>query len=185
MLFVIEKLLQKAYFYLQKNEKKDRIIGILKRIVRNRKKEKRMDQTFGVKQNNIIYYVRKGAYLVVEKNKKFATVKIPKGTFLIGGGIEEGESFTECIKREVMEEIGYTVKIKEYLGCTESYREHEKWKNLHAIQYYYSGDLIEKVCEPIEKDHELQWNTFEEVRNMIYLEQQRWAIEEYQARRTE
>lgn len=54
----------------------------------------------------------------------------PNKWSFIGGGIEEGESFEETIRRECGEEIGIVPTDLRYLGCT----------NLTACFYAYLSD---------------------------------------------
>lgn len=46
---------------------------------------------FGNKDENKNYYKRTGAYAIIIKNGKVATVRTVKGNFLIGGKIENTE----------------------------------------------------------------------------------------------
>ena len=51
------------------------------------------------------YFDRAGAYLIDIKEGKLACVRTPKGYFLLGGGIEAGESrllhLWECLERRL------------------------------------------------------------------------------------
>ncbi len=60
---------------------------------------------------------RDGAYLIPMKDDKIGVVKTSKGYFLLGGGLDSGESHEECITRECLEEAGQ--KILDYMGSTE------------------------------------------------------------------
>lgn len=137
-----------------------------------------IDQTFGEKIEDAKYYDRPGTYLLCVKDSKLAVVKIPKGYFLPGGGIDEGESKEDCLKRECIEELGCKVSIIEYLGCAEMYSIHERYGHFHPIQYFYIGEVLEKIVEPVELDHELQWIPLDEVQGMLYLQTQQWAVEQ-------
>lgn len=136
-----------------------------------------IDQTFGEKIKDVQYYDRPGTYLLCVKESKLAVIKIPKGYFLPGGGIEEGENQIDCLKRECIEELGCKVSITEYLGCAEMYSIHEKFGYFHPVQYYYIGELLDKVKEPVELDHELIWIPLDEVKEVLYLHTQRWAVD--------
>lgn len=135
-----------------------------------------VDKTFGERIENVDYYERKGAYLITIKNNKLAVVRNNKGYFLLGGKIENSENHAECIKRECIEEIGHKVTIKDYIGCAESYSIHEYFGYFNPVQYYYSGTIEDKVCEPIEEDHVFEWIDLEDIDNKMYLSFQVWAV---------
>lgn len=132
----------------------------------------------GVKEN-AKYYERPGAYIVPEKGGKIGLIKTRTGYCFIGGGMEKGENDFECLRREVLEETGYSVKIGEMFATAEQYKpDQTDIGYFHPSQYYYTGRLIEKVAEPIEPDHELQWLTPDEARGKMSLEMHEWAISE-------
>ena len=67
-------------------------------------------KVFGIKEN-VNYTDRVGVYLVPMKEGKIGVVETSKGYFLLGGGLDSGENHEECLKRECLEEIGYTVSV--------------------------------------------------------------------------
>lgn len=58
-------------------------------------------KVFGMKEN-VNYIDRVGVYLVPMKEGKIGVVKTSNGYFLLGGGLDNGESHEECIKRECL-----------------------------------------------------------------------------------
>ena len=67
------------------------------------------------------YDFRETCFGVVVSNNKLLVVK-KKGQYsLVGGGIEDGESFEECLTREFEEESGYNIKNIEELVCVDCY----------------------------------------------------------------
>lgn len=136
-----------------------------------------MHMVFGNKENKT-YFDRKGVYLISLKEDKFAVIRTPKGYFLLGGGIDEDEQDDECIKRECIEEIGYSIVINQFIGSAETYCEHPEIGYFHPIQNYYFGELIEAIKEPIETDHVLEWVPYEKIKNNMFLKMQSWAIDE-------
>ena len=61
----------------------------------------------------------KKVYAVVQKGDKFVVLKHNKGRYefsLSGGGVEDGESNVDAVKREVLEELNIKVEVKESLG---------------------------------------------------------------------
>jgi len=136
-----------------------------------------MHRTFGEKEN-VSYVDREGAYLIPIRGRTIGVVKTEKGYFLLGGGLDHGESPEQAIMRECLEETGYTVKIKRKLCTAETYTTHPKLGYFHPIQTYYVGDLTEKVSEPTESNHELLWIDYEDAIEKMFAEMQSWAIEQ-------
>ncbi len=136
-----------------------------------------MHKIFGVKEN-INYTDRIGAYLLPIKDGKIAVIKTPKGYFFIGGGKNDTETDAECIMRECLEEIGYKVNIKEKICSAEAYIIHSEIGGFHPIQTYYSGELKEKITEPIESDHKLIWVKIEQLKGKMFAEMHNWVLEQ-------
>lgn len=70
---------------------------------------------------------------------------------LLGGGIDEGETILEALDREILEEVGSTIKVLGDVGKILEYR--EKF-NLKQISHCFFGDVISKG-EPNLDQHEL------------------------------
>ena len=75
-----------------------------------------VEAVFGEKLADQTYIDRKGVYAIImnEKNE-VATVKLPHGYFLPGGGLEGEESKEACLRRECLEELGWEIEINEYV----------------------------------------------------------------------
>ena len=138
-----------------------------------------IEKTFGIKDNYKCYYDRVGAYLIAVQDNKIAVVKTPKGYFLLGGEIEEQENHIDCIKRECIEEIGYSVSVLNYISSAEIYLLHPTIGYFHPIQYYYCGEIIAKVKSFFEKDHNLEWILCDNIEGKFVVEQQEWAVEKH------
>ena len=136
-----------------------------------------MHKIFGAKEN-AEYLDREGAYLIAYQNKQVAVVKTPKGYFFLGGGLENGESHLECLKRECLEEAGYLPYIEGKLCSAEAYVKHPTIGFFHPIQTYYVGKLQDKQSLPVEKDHILCWIEYEQLKGKMFVEMQNWALEQ-------
>ena len=134
-----------------------------------------MHRIFGTKENEH-YLDRKGAYLIPIRDGKVAVVRTPKGCFLLGGGIDDGETDTQCIRRECMEETGYAVEVGARVCSAEKYGCHPTLGWFHPIQTYYLGSLLRQERTPAEDDHRLEWVPCEEVRERMFSDMQAWAI---------
>lgn len=136
-----------------------------------------MHRVFGVK-DYAEYIDREGAYLIPVCNNKIGVIKTNKGYFFLGGGLDKNESHEDCVKRECIEEIGYTAVIKEKICSAEAYTTHPELGYFHPIQSYYVGELKERVSEPTETDHILMWFKYEDIKGKMFAEMQNWALEQ-------
>ena len=138
-----------------------------------------MHKVFGEKNINEHYRDRVGAYLIPYQDGKIGIVKTSKGYFLIGGGMDEGESLTDCLKRECLEETGYSCSIEGEVCTGEKYMNHPTIGYFHPIQTFYYGRLTKAVCAPIEKDHTLHWVERDKACGMLLSELQSWALGQF------
>ena len=136
-----------------------------------------MHKVFGI-QEDVNYIDRVGAYLIPVKEGKVGVVRTTKGYFLLGGGVDSGESHEECIRRECLEEAGYNVSVGHKVCSAEMYYQYPTIGYFHPIQTYYVGELLEQVSIPVEDDHECAWMDYNELKGNMYLEMQSWAIEQ-------
>lgn len=143
-----------------------------------------MHKIFGTKEN-VEYTDREGAYLIPFRGNMVGVVRAPKGYFLLGGGLENGESHEACIERECVEEAGYLSLVKDKICSAEAFTTHPTIKYFHPIQTYYFGELIEEVGAPTEKDHVLCWIEYEQLKGKLFVEMQNWALEQAVMQRTE
>ena len=127
---------------------------------------------FGIKENEN-YIDRAGAYLIPVTKGKVGVVKTAKGYFLLGGGLDDGESNEECIRRECLEEIGYTVSVGNKICSAEMYCEHPTIGYFHPIQTYYVGELMEQENVAVEDD-------YDDLVDNMYLEMQSWALKQWE-----
>lgn len=97
------------------------------------------------------YLLRKAVRAVVVHRNKLLLISTNRGDYKFpGGGIEHGESHSEALVREVLEETGYHVnKVHELLGVTSERRPdiYDSTKIFEMVSYYYRCD-IGNVQEP-------------------------------------
>ena len=120
--------------------------------------------------------------LKFNENEEIAVAYIEKYNMynLIGGKIETGENSKEALIRETKEEIGYSIKDIEYIENIGYYTYIEILDKYElAIMDVYKAKVGEKVCKPIEKDHELIWVKPEEIADKMYFEYHRYVLNEY------
>ena len=148
-------------------------------------------RVFGAPRPGVEYRDRPGAYGIAFDGAGNAAVVSCEGygCFLLGGGIEPGESEAECIRREALEETGYAVTVGEKVCSSEGYTTMRlTGEPVHPIQHVYLMELGEKPGRG-EPDRELVWLPVEEFCRDTYLEFQAWSMkmawELYQKRQKE
>jgi 8-oxo-dGTP diphosphatase len=139
-----------------------------------------IEKTFGEKEKDRQYKDRAGVYAIIFDNKgSVAAVRVPEGSFLIGGGIEEGETHEECLKRECLEETGYDIEVKDFICKGNTYFYSEQLNVYHfLICYFYLAELKDKIKEPVEEDHEFEWLAINEIEEKLFFKHQIWAIKQ-------
>lgn len=127
------------------------------------------------------YLERKGAYgLIINKDGLLAVVQTKTGYFLPGGGIEEGESEEECLKRECLEEIGMEISIKSKFAIGR-YHFHSTTadRDMASVGYFFDcamEGMTDSQCEP---GHRLAWLAPSDATKSLYLENQNEAVKIY------
>jgi len=135
---------------------------------------------FGEILDGIFYQERKGAYgIAINEFNQVAVIQMPHGDLLPGGGIENNETEEECLRREMIEETGYNIKIKDFIckGIEYGYAWKPK-KYLKLVGSFYLIDFENDTGLKSELDHKLVWKDKEELMESMRLEYQYWAVEE-------
>lgn len=133
---------------------------------------------FGERIKGISYIDRPGAYAIIQDGSNaIALVRTPQGYLLPGGGVERNEDFEVALQREIIEELGHESRIEEKI-CTAiqylySEAEHEYFKK---VGHFFRARLMERICEPTEKDHELVWCPCDASIMTLDQEFQAWAV---------
>ena len=136
-------------------------------------------RAFGAPQPGVEYRDRQAAYGIAFDGAGNAAVVYCEGygCFLLGGGIEHGESEAECIRREALEETGYAVTVGEKVCVGEEYTVGKRGEPFHPIGHVYLVELGEQTAGPAETDHILTWMPIEEFQKTTFMRYQSWAVE--------
>lgn len=104
-------------------------------------------------------------------------VKTPRGLFIPGGGIEEGEDHELCLKREFIEETGYDVEIKCFVGVGRLAGITPKsGRRVELEGHFYLIDYVQQTGGQVEDDHEFMWIPYKKAKEDILLEHQRYVF---------
>jgi 8-oxo-dGTP diphosphatase len=92
-----------------------------------------------------------------------------------GGGVEFGETVEEAAKREMKEEVGLDVDIKELIGFKEIIRTHFDY---HTVIFFFLAKPLGEEIRKIENVLEAKYFTLEETGNLSLVDSARWVLEE-------
>lgn len=137
-------------------------------------------KSFGIVEPHVNYSYRPGAYGILTREGQVGVVKAPLGYFLIGGGIEPGETDEACLIREGLEEAGCMLSVGEFLETVDEYvvvkgTEMAYHKRITA----YRTEIVSCGHAQLETDHQLIWMDKAEAIEVMYLKGQAYLIETY------
>lgn len=131
---------------------------------------------FGNKKGNIEYISRPGVYgIILQQDGLIAVVKVHNKYYLIGGGLDEGETEEICLLREIMEETGRMVDKINFLGRANQYTDSVNGY-FNKIGSFYEVQLNKDAIVEHEETHVFSWVTKEEFKSNAAHEAQVWAV---------
>lgn len=134
----------------------------------------------GKKIEGIKYTKRPGVYVIIEREEDNKIAIATDGDwFFLGGGIEDGETEIEALKRELIEESGYSIKNIKYFNKVTAWVDGKKRGMLDVTATFYTAKFDKKITQPIEKDHKVIWVNADEYKDRLYHEYQRYILNEY------
>ncbi len=132
---------------------------------------------FGTKIPGKEYIQRHGAYGLMYKEGKIATISFTQGFFLPGGGVDAGETYEQALKREAIEELGWEINDLRLIGeATQFFYTAFQDLYIENIGHFYFVGRISDTGQKTEVGHDLVWLTPEVAIEKLYHEHQRWAV---------
>ena len=137
--------------------------------------------TFGEKLTTVDYKARYGVYAIIpnaDKNQ-IILVQAPNGSwFLPGGEIQAGEDHFSALKRELIEELGFSAELGYYYGQADEY-----FYSRHRDTYFYNPAYIyevthfEEIDNPLEDFNNLSWFSIDEAIDKLKRGSHKWGVE--------
>jgi len=133
---------------------------------------------FGVREPGQAYTRRPSAYAIVrDGGVAIAVVRTPRGHFLPGGGIDDGESAAQAATREAREEAGLVLGDARAIGDAEEFmRSDEEQAWFRKVCTFFVADVVGRTAAT-EHDHALVWLEPASALAVLTPETHRWAVQ--------
>ncbi|MEK9131276.1 MAG: NUDIX domain-containing protein [Patescibacteria group bacterium] len=124
------------------------------------------------------YPEKPSAYAVVLYDNKLLCLLVRNKYHLPGGGLEGTEDPQLAVKREVLEETGYTVTdLKEVGEANQFFEMTREGHPLNKLATFFKGSVdLENVGQGKEGDHEVKWISVDEFLSSTAGDFQKWAV---------
>ncbi len=134
-----------------------------------------------MKKPTVHYELRPSCYAIIFQSSSLKIAVIQKGDryFLPGGAMEGNETKDECLHRELLEELGWTIGIDQYIGNAARYFYAEKEDTYYLNDgFFYIANMVQKQTESCEEDHVLRWMSPLHAIEYLLHDHQKWAVEQ-------
>ena len=133
----------------------------------------------GKKDKERTYNFRETCFGIVVKNDTLYCTEKGNEISLIGGGVENGETHIECLKREFLEEAGCIIKSAEPLCIIDCYWITRDKKYMESLSNIYIVSIIDEIVMPTEVDCRLKCINLEKAMDLLPLPYHKKALEVY------
>jgi len=133
---------------------------------------------FGSRRDGCPYIHRPSAYALITNDlDEIAVMRTPRGYFLPGGGVENGESPEMAVKREAREEGGLVLEgVEEFCSAIEYIESTEEHAFFEKDCRFFTAKLIDSVPGG-ERDHTLIWLPANRAAESLDHQSHAWAVQ--------
>lgn len=137
--------------------------------------------TLGEKFVNRKFDFRETCFGICEKDGQILlTNNINKNEIaMVGGGIEQGETHEECLKREFLEESGYFVESIQQICAVDCFWLADGKYPMESLANFYIVKLSEEASAPTEDCFSPVWVPIENVEKILSLPYHKEGIRQY------
>ena len=126
------------------------------------------------------YDFRETCFGIVKNDNKLLLVNKKNRYSSVGGGIEEGESFEECLRREFIEESGYSITSVKGLVRIDCYwLAAGKYPMLSRVNVFEVDVDLNNVGSPTEDGCFSKWVNIDEASELLPLPYHKKALDYY------
>jgi 8-oxo-dGTP pyrophosphatase MutT (NUDIX family) len=126
--------------------------------------------------------IRNSTKAIIVSNRKLLVTSLrdASGFFYLlpGGGQEPGESLSNCLIREIIEETGYTVEVKDMMFVRECFID----EGIHRVEFVFAADILshDKIIEMDANQLGIEWIDIDNLINEpLFPEEYRTLIRAY------
>lgn len=135
--------------------------------------------TIGEKFNEK-YSFRETCFGIVKNGNKILVVNKNNQYSLVGGGLEVGETFEDCLKREFLEETGYSVtSFKELVRIDCYWLAANKYPMLSRANIFEVEIDLSNKKDALENDCFVEWIDIDNCNDLLPLPYHKKALEYY------
>lgn len=143
--------------------------------------------TFGQRDPKLQYWRRHGVYAVIlNEHQHFLCVEdSERNLYLVGGKKEVGETASETLLREALEETGYRLHVHQKIGAAEKHWVSAQYARYsqHNLADLYLCQLHEKCTEPLENEKNV-WVDLATLKKRLFHEHHLHLIQEFLKQRS-
>lgn len=133
--------------------------------------EENMKYDCGFEKENHWFRYRTGGILIHDNKMLFVKSNFGDYYYMIGGGVQMGETSHDCIEREVFEETGIHAKVDYLAVVCENFFKGKGWNidglDCHTVEFYYYMKILDEELSlgkhKTDDGEELVWIPIEDI----------------------